>query len=584
MHDYCAFVGWGEVSDLSTPPETSRLPCPAVRIGQASATGRRARNEDFHGAMLPDGLQDRMGVLVCVADGIGSCADGRMAAEMTVRGLLNDYYGTPATWRGVRALYEVAASMNAWLHSEGGRRERGLGTTLVAALFRGRMLSLLSVGDSRCYRWHEGRLTCLTRDHVFAGYDGAPLTKAVGLDDRFTPDLDEHPLAAGERYLLLTDGAWRPLGEAGLAALAGGVSDPQATAEAVVAAALERDPADNTTAVVIDVDHLPPQGIGDVAREWAKLPVILPPKPGQSIDGFHVLQTLHRGPQGTVLLARDGTDGAEVVLKFPDPLADGHPGALEQFAREEWAGLRLRHANVVRVIGQPEGRRSAWYYVLERLDGATLRALLERDGPQPAADVAGWLRQAAAGLLALHRRGIVHRDVKPDNLVLTRTGRLVLIDLGLLHIDGLAAASAGRGMAGGTPGFMAPELYHGEQGDGSTDLFSLGVTGYALLTGKMPYGEPEPMVTPTFGPSVPLAQLRPDVPPALARAIERCLATDRRFRPQDGGELIAWLDQPALLAPPRFVPLVERDPLRFYQTGFWIFLAATVMLLLDRLR
>ncbi|KAF0117046.1 MAG: putative serine/threonine protein kinase [Rhodospirillaceae bacterium] len=119
---------------------------PGLALGQTSACGPRARNEDFHGAVVPDGALIRLGTLVCVADGIGGSADGRLAAEMTVRGLLNDYYATPMSWSGIKALHQVATSLNGWLFSEGKKRERGLGTTLVAALFRGRTLSILTAG------------------------------------------------------------------------------------------------------------------------------------------------------------------------------------------------------------------------------------------------------------------------------------------------------------------------------------------------------------------------------------------------------------------------------------------------------
>ncbi|KAF0117048.1 MAG: protein serine/threonine phosphatase [Rhodospirillaceae bacterium] len=323
-----------------------------------------------------------------------------------------------------------------------------------------------------------------------------------------------------------------------------------------------------------DVQTLPPGGVEDVAREWIGLPVRFPPRPGETIDGFRILRRLYNGLQGTVLAAVDDTNGREVALKFPDPLATADPAWLERFARKEWAGLKMRHPNVVRVISQPPGRRSACYYVLEFLEGQTLTATLAMDRPTPE-QVANWLRQAARGVLALHRRGLVHRDIKPDNLFLCREGRVVVVDFGTVRIEGLppiAAHQPGRQVVGGTPGFMAPELYAGERGTPASDIFALGVTGYWLLTGHMPYGTPEPPLTPRFDPPPLLTELRADIPPTLAAALERCLSPTITARPGDVGELLAWLDTPPpppCSIPPRFVPLVERLPPRFYRVGFW---------------
>ena len=130
---------------------------------------------------------------------------------------------------------------------------------------------------------------------------------------------------------------------------------------------------------------------------------------------------------------------------------------------------------------------------------------------------------------------------------------------------------------------MAPELHQGELGDPLTDLFALGVTGYLLLTGKFPYGQPESNIRPDFDKPEPVRSHRPEIPVGLAEAIERCISVNRKDRPGDAGEFIAWLDNPALLCAPEFVPLINRNPLRFYQWGFWIFLIATLALLAMRL-
>lgn len=566
-------------------PSYSRL---VLEIGQATrCSPDHPRNEDFHGVALAQEGKLAWGALVCVADGIGGSADGRLAAEVTVHSLLEDYFATPLGWRGTRALYEVANSINDWLFREGRWHTGGLGTTLVAALFRDRTLYVLSAGDSRLYRWREGRLLLLTRDHLFGGPEMSALTKAVGLDNRFTPDLREEILQEGDRYLLLSDGVWRETGEADLRRWVDPAHDPQTAATGLVAEAGKRS-RDDATAVVVEVRRLPAAKLPELIQEWRVLPVILPPQTGTRLDGFQILRILHQSMHSTVFLAWDEENRQEVVLKLPDLLTAADAGWMDGFSREEWIGLQVRHPNLMRVVPQSPQRRRTAYHVWEYLEGHTLEQLRSERGRRglPAAEVFVWLQQAAKGLLALHRQGIVHRDVKPDNLFLTHDQRLVVIDFGTARIIGIDVSShptVGQRLVAGTPGFMAPELYQGNEGSPASDLFALGVTGYLLLSGRFPYGQPEPHLTPAFDPFTPLTILRPELPPPLAAVIERCLALRQEDRPGDLGELLSWLEQSELCPPPP-VALRQCHSLRLYKFGFWMFFMMTTLLLLLRLR
>ena len=557
---------------------------PELRLGQASATGPRARNEDFHGAILAEGSICRWGSLVCVADGIGGCSDARRASESTVRTLLNDYYATPESWNPAMALHRVTVSVNAWMFRDGQRMERGLGTTLAAALFRGRSLTLLWAGDSRIYRFRDRRLERLTRDHLFSTPDTSLLTRAVGMDGAFEPEIREEPLLEGDRFVLVTDGIWNVLSDPGLSSLAEETRDCQELADRLVQEAELRKTHDNATAVVVDVGKLPPGGVADIHREWGDLPVIIPPKAGAELDGFRIVRNIHAGHQGILLEAVDTQSKENVILKFPDPLAAEDPMVMERFAREEWTGLRVSHSNIVSFRTQPSGRRSAVYFVMEALTGQPLQSLLDEEKQGlPGDRVADWIKQAAQGLMALHRKGIIHRDVKPDNLMLTRNGAVVLLDLGTVRIrglDSLAEDAPGTRIVGGTLGFMAPELYAGERGDERSDIFALGVTGYLLLTGIPPFGQPESNVVPNFSTPQAIMHLRPEINPRLAVLVERCLALDPNKRFGDMGELLYFLDSPSLPGEKKFVPLIARDPLRFYQVGFWLFLLTTIILVL----
>lgn len=554
---------------------------PELNLGHASRAGSKARNEDFHGAILPEGSLHRWGCLVCVADGIGGCSDPRRASETTVRTLLNDYYATPESWSPVVALGRVTTSINAWMFRSGQRMERGLGATLVAALFRGRHLTLLWAGDSRAYRYREGLLEQLTRDHLFPSQGTALLTKAVGIDASFTPEIKQESLRVGDRFILLTDGVWQVLNDREVAHLTQSESDPDVLAKMLVRLAEEKERCDSVTAVVVDVVGLPPEGVADIQREWENIPLILPPKPGDTLDGFRIVRKIHAGHQGVLLQAIDTRSKENVILKFPDPMAVEVPSAMEHFAREEWTGLRIHHPNVVAFRPQPLNRRSGIYCVMEALEGDSLQALLEGSKTcLPVASVVDWVGQAGRGLMALHRKGVIHRDVKPDNLMLGRNGKVVLLDLGTVRIQGLEPPSEDMPrtrVVGGTPGFMAPELYRGHLGDERSDVFAFGVTVYFLLTGRPPFGQPESNIVPDFSPPPPVIDLRPEIHPGLSALVGRCLATDPDKRFGDMGELLYFLGDPSLMDGEKFAPLVSKNPLRFYRAGFFVFLLTTLI-------
>ena len=557
---------------------------PKLHMGQASTAGPRARNEDFYGAIIPDERIHRWGSLVCVADGIGGCSDARRASESTVRSLLNDYYATPESWGSVKALNRVTASINAWMFRDGQKLDNGLGTTLVAALFRGRSLTLLWAGDSRAYRLRAGQCHCLTRDHVFPSPDFSMLTKAVGMDHTFSPDLLEEPLKIGDRFLLVTDGVWNVIKDAELVRLAVAETDPQHLAETLIQVSEQCHTHDNATAVVVDVVGLPSEGVVDIQRQWQDLPIIIPPKLGDELDGFRIVRKVHSGHQGLLVEAIDSQNNENVILKFPDFLLADDPIFMERFAREEWTGLRINHPNVVTFRPQATERRSAVYCVMEAVSGQTLQMVLEaaKQG-LPATLVANCIKQAACGLMALHRKGVIHRDVKPDNLMMSKSGSVILVDLGTVSVQGLALITQdapGTRIVGGTPGFMAPELYHGERGDERSDIFALGVTAYYLLTGRPPFGQPESNVTPNFTTPPAISDLQPDASLELVALVEKCLALDPKQRFGDMGELLAFMDNPAIMETKKFVPLVARNPLRFYQVGFWFFLFMTLILTL----
>ncbi len=565
-----------------------------VSLGHASQQGPRPRNEDFVGAATPEGEElAAKGVLLAVADGVGGHAHGREAAEQTVRSLLADYYATPQTWGVDKSIDTVLGAVNRWLlgQSAKARDYAGMATTLTAVVLRGRRHHVAHVGDSRAYRWRAGALLRLTEDHTWAHpeFDNV-LRRAIGLEARLLVDHDDGELAVGDCFVLVTDGVWATLGDAGIAAVmeaqAGsrvrsnsGSSlqtdamqtdascradsgndadtgfDAQAAADALVLGAIRRGTADNATALVARIDALPPDNLRDRLADSRRLP--LPPrlKPGQVLDGLRIDELVHESRVTLLYRVTRLADGLALVLKTLLPDADDE--AASALVREEWLARRVPGKGFPRVC--EHAQRDHLYYLMSWHEGETLKAALARGHRYAPHELVGIGRALLGRVAALHRLGIVHRDIKPDNVHIDRAGELRLLDLGVAAADAEDLAEINNP---GTPSYMAPELFAGSTANESSDLYACGVTLYELLTRKYPYGEIEPFQHPHFGVPVSPTRYRPDTPAWLEALLLKACARDPKERFETAEEFLLALERGASrpLATRRHVPLIERNP------------------------
>jgi len=552
--------------------------------GFASQTGPRAENQDFGGVHVGSALERmRHGILAAVADGVSGGKAGREAAELAVRALVEGFYAMPDTVGPARAMQAPLAAYNRWLHAQGrGETMANSATTFTAMALRGRRAHLVHVGDSRAWRYSGSRLTCLTTDHVRPEPDlSHVLIRAIGIEPELRLDHAQLELAEHDRLVLTTDGVHGVLSPARIGAILAENASAEATAEQLVDAALAAGGRDNATAVVVDVVRLPAPDHDGILAGLADLPFVAPPAPGQWIDGFQVERVLSTGRHAVLLVATDGEDGARVVLKFPRDEVLSERALRLAFAREIMLGQRVASPFVLAAHPVRPERQTALYGVLPYLTGETMAERMARGLPglKGGIEAAIGLTRAAA---ALHRLEVVHRDIKPDNVMLLPDGGLKLIDLGVARLPRVEDFRPDE--IPGTPGFMAPEQFAGNAGDALTDQFALGVTLYRWFTGKWPYGEQEAFQRPRFGRAVAPSQHRPEIPSWLDNAILTAIQPDPAARFGDVVELLRALEGGGAreVGPRRKLPLAARHPELFWQVTSAVLLAALIASLLLR--
>src|SRR5881296_2149849 len=275
-----------------------------------------------------------------------------------------------------------------------------------------------------------------------------------------------------------------------------------------------------------------------------------PPRPGRGIaagmdlgERYHIVQQLGEGGMGEVYLARDRELDRDVALKVIRLDLSSHPAILERFKREIQLSSNITHKNILRVydLGEASGVK---FLTMQYVDGQDLAAMMRRDGRLPLPRAVDIFRQICEGLQAAHEQGVIHRDLKPQNILIDGRGRVSIADFGLAKsFEYASLTEAGRVI--GTPHYMSPEQVKGVPLDQRSDIYSLGIILYEMLTGTVPFtgsSAYEVMIQRTQRTPRPASDHNPKIPQYLLKILDRCLQPMPDLRYASASEILRDLD------------------------------------------
>jgi serine/threonine-protein kinase len=532
-----------------------------VKCHQVSSAGAvRDHNEDFVLFWEPEefALRQKIGSLAILADGVGGEGNGDVASRLAVEtasGVFREGKSEASATDVIRTMFDSAAAKVFQTAQQNGR----MATTLLASIFRYDKVTIAHVGDSRAYLIRAGKIKRLTTDHSYTSLQvklglllerkamtsphRSTLTRSIGYEPMCHYDITNVALQKNDLILHCSDGLYGYL-------LDDEILDsvvkyhPGEACKRLISLAEKRQVSDNVSVQIVQVWDVDQPHAMNPSAKTTKAPG-RDLSVGDLLDGrFEITDVIAKSGMASLFKANDRKTGAEVAIKVPYLQIESDPAGFDRFKREEEIGLQLDHPFILKII--PVEKKSRPYLVMEYLAGQTLSELLKSVHPLPEPDAVKIASRICEALEYMHGKGVVHRDLKPQNIMLCNDGSIRIMDFGIARSQSSRRLTfVGFTPAMGTPDYMAPEQVRGSRGDERTDIYSLGAILYEMSTGEPPFGGDSAYVIMnarvTGDPQAP-RKLNPKLTPVLEEIILHAMERDPKRRYQKASEMKTELD------------------------------------------
>ncbi|MFI5295248.1 MAG: protein kinase [Thermodesulfovibrionales bacterium] len=567
----------------------------------------RENNEDFVGFWQPQTVEEKrsLGAVAVLADGVGGLNYGEVASRLAVETTLKAFREATGDQPPQQLITQMFSAANRAVYDKG-MEDHGksrMATTLAAVVLRNNEITVGNVGDSRVYLIRKATIKQLSTDHTYTGMqqkfgliseqeantseNRSILTRSVGHELVIRVDVESATVFKGDKVVLCSDGLYTHVADSEIADIVSRYSPAQACRQ-LVALAEQRGTEDNVSVQVLQINDVEKvalyRGVA-MYQESADPTTKYELRPGQTLDNrFLILETISRSGMATIFKATDHKTKKTVAVKVPLMQFESDPGFYSRFLREEEIGSRLDHPYILKFIPIEEGQRSRPYIVTEYLRGYTLSHLLNSVRPLPEKDATKLAGRVCEALVYMHAHGVVHRDLKPQNIMLCNDGTIRIMDFGIAKTkEGRRLTFTGFTPAVGTPDYMAPEQVKGKRGDERTDIYSLGAILYEMIVGTTPFEceNENPLVIMNArinGDSVAPRKRNPNVSPQTEEIILHAMERDPKNRYQSAAAMKADLDNPAAVQlTGRCDRLQTPTPWkRSWKKALWFALAVTV--------
>ncbi len=559
-----------------------------ITFGGYSDKGDKIENQDAFALKENQGVDlDLKGHAAVIADGVSSANCAAKASQMSVCHFINEYIATPETWSVKKSATKVISSLNNWLYAqqlvadEQGCLEQWF-STFTALILKGERGYIYHVGDCQAVKINDDGYQVLTKEH--ANLSGT-LNRALGAGSHIDIDMISTPLAQYDILMLTCDGVHHFVKAKQVQKILADEKNLEQASLAITQLAKAQGSQDNLTCLLVKIEQLPTQAFSQFM--FNRKQQVIPPalRVGSKLDHYEILDTLQESSRSHVYLAKTTQIKSDitknnpvkgvakeqlVVIKIPSVNFSKDENYLSGFIKEGWIGNKISHPAVMNIYDDiPNGR--FLYHACEYIEGQNLAAW---SADNPLADlvkVRDIVKQMVKALRVLQRHEIVHCDIKPDNFIMDSFGRIKMIDFGSCQIGSIDSGLAEQEALGlGTLNYSAPELFYGKENSHKSELFSLAVLTYQLLTNRFPYKElnqisevPKQYHLWRYNP---VTTYRKDLPRYIDVVLAKALSANPNQRFEHYSEFISAIERTDhSISSQDSLPFIEREPVKFWQ-------------------